>query len=88
MIPIQIIRLVNVAFQIYVYLIFARCILSFINHNPYHPVIRFIYEITEPVMRPFRNIIPSAAGIDFSPIIAVLAVELARHLIVQILMIF
>ncbi len=84
----QIIYLVNIAFQVLVYLIIARCLLSFVRHNPYQPIIRFIYDVTEPVMAPFRRIIPAAGGIDFSPFIAVLAVEIVRHLIIQLLLMF
>jgi YggT family protein len=84
----QIIRLVNIAIQVLVYLIIARCLLSFIPHNPYQPIIRFVYDITEPVMRPFRKIIPSAGGIDFSPFVAVLAVEMARYIVIQLLLLF
>lgn len=83
-----IIRLVNIAFQVLVYLIIARCLLSFVRHNPYQPVIRFIYDVTEPVMAPFRRMIPSAGGLDFSPFIAILAVELVRYVVIQLLLIF
>lgn len=81
----QIIYLVNIAFQVLVYLIIARCLLSFVRHNPYQPIIRFIYDVTEPIMGPFRRIIPAAGGLDFSPIIAVFAVELVRRLVIQLL---
>lgn len=84
----QIIYLVNIAFQVLVYLIIARCLLSFVRHNPYQPIIRFIYDVTEPIMAPFRRIIPSAGGLDFSPFIAVLAVEMVRYLIIQLLLMF
>jgi len=84
----QIIYIVNVVFQVLVYLIIARCLLSFVRHNPYQPMIRFIYDVTEPVMSPFRRIIPSAGGIDFSPFIAVLAIEMVRYLVIQLLLMF
>ncbi|MGS0764756.1 YggT family protein [Syntrophomonas curvata] len=88
MITSQIIYIVNVVFQVLVYLIIARCLLSFVRHNPYQPMIRFIYDVTEPVMSPFRRIIPSAGGIDFSPFIAVLAIEMVRYLVIQLLLMF
>ncbi|MBC7076107.1 MAG: YggT family protein [Syntrophomonadaceae bacterium] len=81
----QIIQLVNIAFDVLVWLIIGRCILSFIRHDPYNPVIKFIYDVTEPVMAPFRRLIPAAGGIDFSPIIAVLAVTLVQRLVVDLL---
>jgi YggT family protein len=83
----QLIGIINIAFRVLVYLIIARCILSFVRHDPYQPIIRFIYDVTEPVMKPFRRIIPSAGGLDFSPFIAVLAVEVIRVLVIQLLMI-
>ncbi len=87
MLTYQLIGIINIAFRVLVYLIIARCILSFVRHDPYQPIIRFIYDVTEPVMKPFRRIIPSAGGLDFSPFIAVLAVEVIRVLVIQLLMI-
>lgn len=81
----QLIGLINIGFKVLVYLIIARCLLSFVRHNPSQPIIRFIYDVTEPIMGPFRRIIPSAGGLDFSPFIAVLAVELVRRLLIQLL---
>jgi YggT family protein len=62
-----IIQIVETAFTVLVWLIIGRCILSFIRHDPYHPIIKFIYEVTEPVMSPFRRLLPPAGGLDFSP---------------------
>jgi len=81
----QLIGIINIAFQVLVWLIIARCLLSFVRHNPYQPIIRFIYDVTEPIMSPFCGIIFSAGGLDFSPFIAVLAIELIRRLIIQLL---
>ncbi|QGT99691.1 hypothetical protein SYNTR_1098 [Candidatus Syntrophocurvum alkaliphilum] len=81
----QIIALVDIAFNLLIWLIIARAILSFVNHNPYQPIIRFIYDVTEPIMKPFRRLMPTAGGIDFSPIIAILAVQLVRMLVLDIL---
>lgn len=80
-----IIQIVDLIFRVLVWLIIIRCILSFVRHDPYQPLIRFIYDVTEPIMGPFRKLIPAAGGIDFSPIIAVLAVELVRGLVVSLL---
>lgn len=80
-----IIQLVNTAFNVLIWLIFGRCILSFVRHNPYQPVIKFIYDITEPVMAPFRRLLPVSGGIDFSPILAILAITLVQKLIYQLL---
>lgn len=81
----QIIPIVNMAFNVLVWLIIARCVLSFVRHNPYQPLIKFVYDVTEPIMGPFRRLIPAAGGLDFSPIIAILAVTLIQKIVVELL---
>ena len=76
---------VNLAFEVMMWLVVIRCILSFIRHNPYQPIIRFIYDITEPIMEPFRRLLPPAGGIDFSPIIVWMVLMLLRNLVLGIL---
>ncbi len=85
MLAANIILFVNLAFQLLIYLVIGRCILSFIKHNPYQPIIKFIYDITEPVMAPFRKLIPATGGIDFSPVIVILALSLAQKIIIDLL---
>ncbi|MGB4304655.1 MAG: YggT family protein [Syntrophomonadaceae bacterium] len=62
-----------------------RALYTFIRHDPYHPIIKFIYEVTEPVMSPFRRLLPPAGGLDFSPILAVFAVYLVQSIVIKIL---
>ena len=78
---VNVVRVVDVAFEVLVWLIIARCILSFVRHDPYHPLLRFIYDVTEPVMAPFRRLVPIAGGLDFSPLLAIMVIELVRRLV-------
>lgn len=73
---------VNIAFEVYKFLIIARIILSFIGHNPNNPVIKFIYELTEPFLGIFRRFIPPMGNIDFSPIVAFLALSVIQYWLV------
>ncbi len=82
----QLIQVINIAFQVLIYLIIGRCILSFIKHDPYNPIIKFVYDVTEPVMAPFRRLLPMGYGIDFSPLLAVFALGLLNKLIIQIIL--
>tara|TARA_B100001750_G_scaffold133151_1_gene105854 strand:- start:1122 stop:1364 length:243 start_codon:yes stop_codon:yes gene_type:complete len=50
-------------------ILIIRIILSWIPHNKYHPLIKVIYIITEPLLKPFKNMINPIQGIDISPII-------------------
>ncbi|AKX93611.1 YggT family protein [Neomoorella thermoacetica] len=79
--------LVRVAFEVLNWLIIARILISWFPHDPNHPIMRFIYEITEPVLAPFRRIMPrTTMPIDFSPIIAVLVLQLVEHLLINFIM--
>jgi YggT family protein len=83
---ILLITLVRAAFEVFQWLIIARVFLSFIPHNSYHPVFRFIYESTEPVLAFFRRLLPrTSLPLDFSPLVAILALQLIEHLVISFL---
>ncbi|MGI6648065.1 MAG: YggT family protein [Bacillota bacterium] len=81
------ISLVDLLFDLLSWLIIGRCILSFVQHDPYHPVIQWVYRITDPVLKPFRQLIPATSGIDFSPLVALLVIMVVNSLVVRILLI-
>ncbi|MEA4927011.1 hypothetical protein SDC9_203354 [bioreactor metagenome] len=81
----QIIQVVNLIFEVLTWLIIIRCILSFVRHDPYQPIFKFIYEVTEPIMAPFRRIVPAAGGLDFSPLIVLLAITLVQRIVIVLL---
>jgi len=81
----DIISIVNGAFEVYIWLLVARALLSWIRHDPYSPVVKFVYQVTEPVLRPFRQLMSRRSVIDFSPILAFLALQIVRQIIVYIL---
>ncbi|MBF0437025.1 MAG: YggT family protein [Magnetococcales bacterium] len=70
---------------IYTWLILIRVLLSWVNPDPYNPIVQFLLQATEPVLRPFRRLIPSVAGLDLSPVAALLAVQLVQRLLVGLL---
>lgn len=78
----KLIQLIDLLITLLIYAIIARALLSFTQPNNAHPLIRFIYRITDPILRPFENIIPpTSTGIDFSPLIAILVLEVLRRII-------
>ncbi|MGB9736470.1 MAG: YggT family protein [bacterium] len=81
-------NIVNVILTVYYWLIIIRALLSWINPDPYNPAINLLYRITEPVLAPFRKIIPIGGnyGIDLSPLFAILAIYFFKSLIVQALL--
>lgn len=59
----------------YFVLIIARVILSWIASQTQHPLIPLVYQLTEPVLRPFSKLIPPIGGIDLSPLFALIALR-------------
>ncbi|CFX57476.1 Uncharacterised protein family Ycf19 [Syntrophomonas zehnderi OL-4] len=80
------ISIVNTIFLVYIYIVIARVLLSWVPHDPSQPVFRFIYEITDPVMAPFSKLIPPIGGIDFSPIFVIFVIEIVRRVIISLLL--
>ncbi|MEW6541485.1 MAG: YggT family protein [Bacillota bacterium] len=80
-----IVDVVSTAFSVYSLLIIGRILLSWIPHNPYNPVVRFVYELTDPYLNIFRRVIPPLGMIDISPIVALLVLHLIRSVIITLL---
>ena len=61
---------INYALTLYMWIIIAQAVLSWVNPDPYNPIVRFLHSVTEPVLRPIRTRLPvSFGGIDFSPVV-------------------
>lgn len=75
-------NILNVLLTLYFYAILIRALLSWVNPDPYNPVVQFLVRITEPVMAPFRRLIPPISGFDLSPIIVLLLVEFGKNILV------
>jgi len=75
---------INWVLEIYKWIIIGRAILSWVSPDPYNPIVRFIHNITEPVLYQVRKRIPiMLGGIDFSPILILLAIIFLQHFVVQ-----
>lgn len=59
----------------YFFLIIVNVILSWVAGSSRHPVVPLVYQLTEPVLRPIRCVIPPIAGIDLSPVFALIAIR-------------
>lgn len=82
-------KLLDLVLVLYLWIILARVILSWIRVDQYNPVIRFIHTVTEPVLSKVRSQIPvSFGGIDFSPMLILLAIFFLRLFLVQTLLRF
>ena len=70
----------------YMWIIIGRAIISWINADPYNPIVRFLYDVTEPVLARIRRVVPPfGGGLDFSPMILILAMIFLRSFLVPTL---
>ncbi|AEH23349.1 protein of unknown function YGGT [Thermodesulfobacterium geofontis OPF15] len=79
------IQLIDLLLSIYIWIIIARAIISWITPYPYHPLVRFLYKVTEPVLAPIRKIIPPIGGIDISPVIVIFIIFIVQNLLHRLL---
>jgi YggT family protein len=80
---------IDIAFEVYIFLIFARVICSWIRVNPYGKIYQFIFSMTEPLLAPIRRLMPRTMMLDFSPmILMIIMIVLQRLLIVAVYMLF
>lgn len=80
------IEIINLVFRLYSYAILARIVLSWIPLERNNLVVQFIYTITEPILAPFRIILPlGGMGLDLSPIIVFFLINLLQRSIINIL---
>ena len=68
---------------IYMYIIIARALISWVNPDPWNPIVRFLDRATEPVLYPIRRQLGLGMGIDFSPIVALLIIMFLRYAVVR-----
>ena len=81
-----IIQFVDLLFQALWLIIFIRILLTwFPNINWYNQPFAFLKQVSDPILLPFRAIIPSFGGLDFSPIIAFFAIDIIRRLVLMLL---
>lgn len=74
----------NMALTLYMWIIIVRALLSWVNPDPYNPIVQFLYSITEPVMHRVRQMVPmSGIGLDISPIIVILAIVFLQEFLVK-----
>ena len=75
---------INALFQLLFWLVFITVILSYFM-NPYHPVRRALDGFVEPMLAPIRRILPPIGGLDFSPFVLLLLLQLLGNIIIRLL---
>jgi YggT family protein len=84
---IAIAKILDVVLTILYWLILVRALISWVNPDPYNPIVQFLEKTTEPILYPIRKMLPTgfSFGIDISPIIAFLAIMFLKSFLVRTL---
>jgi len=81
----QLIGIIEAVFYLFNLIIIARVLIPWVNLPQDHPVVEFLYSVTEPILGPIRRALPRTGMFDLSPIIAIILLELVRTLLVTLL---
>jgi len=76
-----IISFIRMLIEVLTFAIIARVLLSWFPLRPNHPIVVFLYSITEPILAPLRQITPHLGVIDITPLIAILLLQLIAYLL-------
>jgi YggT family protein len=80
-------QVLDILLGTYKWIVIVSALISWVNPDPYNPIVRFLYSVTEPVFRPIRRMIGHRLGpIDISPLVVILAIIFAQTFLVGSLM--
>ena len=80
-------QVLNLVLTMYMWLIIARALISWVNPDPYNPIVRFLYNVTEPVLAWVRQRLPLVySGLDLSPLLVLLAIVFLKNFLIASLL--
>ncbi len=81
--------IVSLVFQVYIFIVIARALISWVNPDPSNPIVRFLYSATEPVLALMKRYLPlQFSGIDLSPIALLFALTIVEKILLNIIVQF
>jgi YggT family protein len=76
-------NVIDILLTIYMWVIIIAALVSWVNPDPYNPIVRFLYGVTDPVLRPIRRRVGVFGGIDISPMIVILIILFLKYFLVK-----
>ncbi len=74
--------IIGLALNIYSLLLIIRVFLSWLpNIDRTHPAVQALYDVTEPVLRPVRDVLPATPGLDLSPLVVIIAIQIISRVL-------
>jgi YggT family protein len=79
------IAIVDYAFTLYSFILLARVLVSWFPVDQYNPIVKVLYQLTEPLLAPIRRVLPQTGAIDFSPIVAFVVIVIVQRIVIGLL---
>ncbi len=76
-------KITDIVLTLYLYILIARALLSWVNPDPYNPIVSFLYRVTEPVLQRVRRVMPDMGGIDLSPMLIMLGIFFTQRFLIN-----
>ncbi len=81
----SVLGLVQLLFELYVVVLLARVLVSWVQVDPRNPLVNLINQLTEPLLAPIRRVLPQSGPMDFSPMVAFIVVLVAEQIVLSLL---
>ena len=78
-------QIVDLIVYLITLILILQALMSFTSVEPWHPVRRFLDQVTEPILRPFRNLIPPVGMFDFSIMVALIVIQIVGYILKQMI---
>jgi YggT family protein len=86
---IAIASIANILLTLYMWIVIISALISWVNPDPYNPIVRFLHAVTDPVLKPIRKVIGYRLGIiDISPMVVILGILFVKYFLIQSLIEF
>ena len=76
-------KIADILLTIYMYIVIGRAVISWVNPDPYNPIVNFLYRATEPVLRRVRRMVPHLGGMDLSPLIVIMGIYFVKEFVIK-----
>lgn len=83
---ISVAKMADIVLTLYMYMVIGRAIISWVNPDPYNPIVSFLYRATEPALDRLRRVIPSMGGLDLAPMALILAIIFVQNFLIHSLL--
>ncbi len=75
-------QIMDIALTVYSFVVIAAALISWVRPDPYNPIVRFLYRVTEPVLMPIRKLLPLRLPVDISPIVLLLIIYFIQKFLI------